>query len=123
MAENESELKTEPAPEAESAEPGAKGTKDFVHVLRNPLTLPNGKVITELSTDFDRLKAKGIKAVAKEFRATAKEFIVIPWVDERFQLAAVAKLNGLITNDLDELGGHDAIAVMNAATAFFGEAV
>ena len=123
MAENESELKTEPAPEAEPAEPGAKGTKDFIHVLHTPLVLKNGKTITELSTDFDKLKAKGIKAIGKEFRATTKEFVVIPWVDERFQLMAVAKLNGMITDDLDELGGRDAIAVMNACVSFFGEQV
>jgi hypothetical protein len=121
MADNEEQITADEPTEV--PEPGAKGTKDFVHVLHTPLVLKNGKTITELSTDFDKLKARDLKAIGKQFRAITKEFVVIPWTDERFQLMAVARVNGMITDDLDELGGRDAVAVMNAAITFFGEAV
>jgi hypothetical protein len=122
MAETPTLIDPVPAPvESPPAAPvaGKNGT-ELVHKLKTPLA-SGGKTFESLNLDFDKLKARGFKAVAVQFRALVKEFVAIPWTDERYQLMCVARLNGLIYEDLDELGGADTVAVMGAARNFFVE--
>lgn len=108
-----------PAGEVPTTELSVNG----LYKLSPPLKLANGKIIEQLDLDLDKLKGKGIKAVAAQFRQVVKEFTAVPWADERYQLIAVARLNGIIYEDLDELGGKDTVFVMRNALDFFGERV
>lgn len=107
---------TEPAPAEPKSEAGKNG---LAYTLDVPLVLAGGKTVERLNLDFRKLKAKGFLAVDKQFSEHEKKFVALPWTDSRYQLMSVAKVNGLIYEDLLELDGGDFVAVTGAVKDFF----
>jgi hypothetical protein len=105
---------TEPA--AKPAEPAAT---NGLYTLDMPLVLAGGKTIEKLNLDFRKIKAKAWLSIDKQFADQEKKFVALLWTDSRYQLMTVAKLNGLIYEDLLELSGGDFVTVTGAVKDFF----
>ena len=100
-------------------EPAAEPKPNGIYKLETPLTLAGGKTIETLNLDFKKLKAKAWIAVDKQFTDQEKKFVALFWTDSRYRLMVVAKLNGLIYEDLLELDGGDFVSVSEAVKDFF----
>lgn len=102
--------------------PGKNGS--HIKKLLEPINSA-GRTITELNLDFQKLKLKGLKAVAAQFRLVVPQDTLtdgeraIPWVRDEYQMMCVARLNGIIYEDLDNLCTSDALEVEAKARSFF----
>jgi hypothetical protein len=78
----------------------------------------NGSEITELELNFDPIKGRDIKEIARSFNQLYKDYAPILTVDLRFQELVAARAAKLNPADLDQLDGDEYLEVLDAARNF-----
>lgn len=78
----------------------------------------NGSEIVELNLNFDPIKGKVIKELARAFSQLYKDYVPILTVDLRFQELVAARACELNPADLEQLDGDEYMEVLDQARNF-----
>lgn len=78
----------------------------------------NGSELTEVELDFEPIKGKDIKEIARTFSQLYKDYVPILTVDLRFQELVAARAAKLNPADLDQLDGDEYLEVLDTARNF-----
>ncbi len=90
----------------------------LTYTLRKPFDL-NGKTITELNIDFDEVSADRLISAYDE-HATRRSTTTAGYGDQMLPLLLVAKMNGIIVEDLrSHLKGRDYLILIRKVESFF----
>jgi hypothetical protein len=103
---------------------GATGEFDTMVKLKKPLKLPDGRVIEALDVDVDKLTLGDLHNLEMEFAAlfpgispTNGVFIT----DSKYQSLMIARINGLIYDNLRAVAAKDSFNVSNRMGRFLAE--
>ncbi len=95
-------------PEAENPFIAANGMKTVV--LYRPLTV-NGRELTELTLDFNRLTAADLDNIEAEMNAAGSAKVAIPAMSSAFCLRVAARASGVNHHELGRMNIKDASKV------------
>lgn len=98
--------------------------KDTIVKLRKPLTLPSGEIKTELSVDVDQLDWQALHNLEMEYNAlfpgTAPTNGIF-FTDTKYQAMMIARINGMIYDQIVKISARDALNLSNRLGRFLGE--
>jgi len=90
--------------------------------LKTPLRVGDGeRVITELKLDCSNLKGSDFRRLCQEHRMRFNTSVPNLVYDEAFREAAIAKLNDIPIEDLDEIAFSDMVKATSRILYFFVE--
>lgn len=97
------------------------GNKEFMVRLSTPLILPSGEVKEELSVDMDELSWADLHSLEIEYGAlfpTATPTNGIYFTDTKYQAMVIARINGMIYDNIVKLKARDAFNLSNRLGRF-----
>lgn len=97
---------------------------DTVVKLKKPLTLPDGRIFEELSVDLDKLTLGDLHSLEVEYAALFPGISPTNGVfmtDSKYQALVIARVNGIIYDQLRPLGARDSFNVSNRMGRFLAE--
>src|ERR1700757_641658 len=100
------------------------GASDTKVKLKKPLKLPDGKVIEELDVDIDKLTMGDLHNLEIEYAAlfpNATPTNGIYMTDAKYQSLVIARINGIVYDNLRGLGARDTFTVANRMGRFLAE--
>jgi len=94
--------------------------------LKNALRLPDGKVFDELDVNVDKLTLGDLHSLEIEYAALfpgVSPTNGIFMTDSKYQSLVIARINGIVYDNLRALGARDAFNVANRMGRFLAEIV
>jgi hypothetical protein len=104
--------------------PGVEPPVETKVKLRTPLKTPDGRVFEELDVDLDKLTLGDLHNLEMEYAALFPGITPTNGVfmtDSKYQSLVIARINGLIYDQLRALGVRDAFNVSNRMGRFLSE--
>jgi hypothetical protein len=110
----------------ENGEPEAKVKAELSTKvkLKNPLRLPDGRVLEELDVDIDKLNMGDLHNLEMEYAAifpNATPTNVIYMTDAKYQALVIARINGVIYDNLRSISARDTFTVANRMGRFLAD--
>jgi hypothetical protein len=94
--------------------------------LKTPLKMPDGKVLDELDVDIDKLTMGDLHRLEMEYAAIFPNVTPtngIYMTDSKYQALVIARINGLVYDNLARLSARDTFQVANRMGRFLAETV
>jgi hypothetical protein len=100
------------------------GEKDTTVKLNKPLKLPDGREFAELNVDIDKLTLGDLHNLEMEYGALFPNTTPtngIYMTDSKYQSLVIARINGIVYDNLRQLSARDAFNVTNRMGRFLAE--
>jgi hypothetical protein len=100
------------------------GEKDTKVKLKIPLKLPDGRIFEELDIDIDKLTMGDLHNLEMEYAAVfpgATPTNGIYMTDSKYQALVLARINGLVYDNLKSLNARDTFKASNRLGRFLAD--
>jgi hypothetical protein len=100
------------------------GEKEILVKLNVPLKLPDGRILEELSVDIDKLNMGDLHNLEMEYAAIfpgATPTNGVYMTDSKYQSLVLARINGIVYDNLRSLGAKDTFKVSNRLGRFLAD--